>query len=241
MRAILTYHSIDPSSSPISLDEGSFRAHVAWLASRKVQAVPLEWIGKVPDDRDAVVLSFDDGFQNFAEKAWPLLKHNDLPVTLFVATERAGGTNDWDGKAAKGIPSLPLMDWDTICGLVDKGLLLGSHSRSHADLTQVSDEQLVDEVEGSADDIEKRTGVRPTSFCYPFGRRDERVQAQVARVYSHACTTELAVIDPQSPPHALPRLDVHYYRDAGRLKAWGSGGFKRHLWLRATARRLRGS
>ncbi len=240
MRAILTYHSIDPSGSPISLDEKSFRAHIAWLASRKVQAAPLDWILKVPPERDAVALTFDDGFENFAAAAWPLLKHHDLPVTLFVATARAGGDNAWGGAAQRGIPTLPLLSWDALCALVEKGLALGSHSRTHPDLTRVSDAQLAEEVAGSADDIERRTGVRPQAFCYPYGRLDERVAREVGKSYALACTTKLRVLGASEEALRLPRLDAYYYRSARRLSAWGSAGFRRHLWLRATLRRVRG-
>ncbi len=41
MRAILTYHSIDSSGSPISLSEESFRGHVRFLGSGRVSVVPL--------------------------------------------------------------------------------------------------------------------------------------------------------------------------------------------------------
>ena len=37
MRAVLTYHSIDDSGSPISLAEKDLRGHVAWLAARAVR------------------------------------------------------------------------------------------------------------------------------------------------------------------------------------------------------------
>ena len=239
MRAILTYHSIDPSGSPVSLDEGAFRRHVQWLASRRVQAVPLDWILRVPAERDAVALTFDDGFVNFADVAWPLLRHHDLPVTLFVATDRAGGDNRWDGRAQRGIPSLPLLGWDALARMVEKGLTLGSHSRTHRKLTELDDASLAEEVDGSAAEIERRTGVRPASFCYPFGQLDERVRQAVARTYALACTTELRVLAADDDPHRLPRLDVHYYRSAARLEAWGSAGFRRHLWVRSRARALR--
>ena len=42
MKAILTYHSVDETGSVISIDERSFRRHVAWLASSAVRVVPLD-------------------------------------------------------------------------------------------------------------------------------------------------------------------------------------------------------
>ena len=186
-----------------------------------------------------MALTFDDGFVNFAEVAWPLLRHHDLPVTLFVATERVGTNNAWTGADERGIPTLPLLDWDAIARMVDKGLTLGSHSRTHRHLTELSDAELKVELEGSADEIERRTGVRPTTFCYPYGSHDERVAKAALAVYPFACTTELRTLRASEDPSRLPRLDVHYYRTSKRLAAWGSGSFRRHLWLRSQARRLR--
>ncbi len=241
MRGILTYHSVDNSGSPISIGEHSLRSHLKWLASREVQVVPLEWIHKVPADKDAVAITFDDGFQNFADVAWPLFKHLDLPVTLFVATQRVGTNNEWDGKPAAGIPTLPLMKWETLKKLVDHGLALGSHSRTHAHLEKLDDAKLADEIRGSADDLERETGVRPKSFCYPFGTLDERAVKLARDHYEVAVTTELAVLSSAPDLHRLPRLDVFYYRRIGRIESWGSAKFRRHLALRKFARSLRGA
>lgn len=238
MRGILTYHSIDPSGSPISISEKELRNHIRFFASRRVQIVPLEWLHKVPADKDALAITFDDGFQNFADVAWPLFKHHDLPVTLFVPTQRLGGTNDWgDGRHA-GIPVLPLMSWDTVAALVEHGLALGSHSRSHPHLTKLDDAGLEEEVAGSAADVERRTGVRPRAFCYPFGSFDERCVAAVGRAYELAVTTELAPLPGEPDLQRLPRLDAYYWRGGG-LERWGSAGFRRKIALRALARRVR--
>jgi peptidoglycan/xylan/chitin deacetylase (PgdA/CDA1 family) len=239
MRGILTYHSIDPSGSPISLAEPQFRGHVAMFGSRQIEPVPLEWITKVKDERESAALTFDDGFANFAEAAWPLLKHHDVPVTLFVTTERRGGDNRWGEREQKGIPTLPLLGWDAIARMVDKGLLIGSHGRTHRRLTKLSDAELQEELAGSADEIERRLGVRPKTFCYPYGDVDERVARAAGEVYELACTTELRPLGPQEDPLRLPRLDAHYLRDPRLLKGWGGAGFRRRLGLRRAGRKLR--
>src|SRR5690606_21388666 len=96
MKAILTYHSVDPSASPISIDEAAFRAHVRWLASGRVRVVGLDELIALPPDTDAVSLTFDDAFENFATTAWPVLRDHGLPVTLFVVAGFAGRSNTWD-------------------------------------------------------------------------------------------------------------------------------------------------
>src|SRR5690606_36506277 len=96
MKAILTYHSVDPSGSPISIDRDAFRAHVRWLASGPIRVVDLDVLIALPPETDAVSLTFDDGFENFASTAWPLLLDHGLPVTLFVVTGFVGRSNTWD-------------------------------------------------------------------------------------------------------------------------------------------------
>src|SRR6185503_12977388 len=105
MRAILTYHSIDSSGSPISLSEETFRAHVRFFGSGRVAVVPVADLPAVPDERDAVALTFDDGFLNFTSSAMPLLSHLGFPATVFVVSDAVGGTNAWGGMAAPGIPT----------------------------------------------------------------------------------------------------------------------------------------
>jgi peptidoglycan/xylan/chitin deacetylase (PgdA/CDA1 family) len=239
VRGILTYHSIDNSGSVISIDPATFRSHVKWLASGEVQVTSLERLHTVPADRHAVAITFDDGLQNFADIAWPLLKQHQMPVTVFVVTARVGTNNAWRGKEERGIPTLPLMTWNTIRNLVDEGLTLGSHGRTHAHLRRLDDAALAEEVRRSADDIQRATAIRPQSFCFPFGEFDGRAVALVRANYDVAVTTELATVSREPDLHQLPRLDAYYYRNVGRLEGWGSTSFERYLSLRRVARNVR--
>lgn len=241
MRGVLTYHSIDNSGSVISISEGTLRSHLRWLASRDVLVAPLESLHQVPVDRHAVAITFDDGFQNFADIAWPLFKNDHMPVTVFVVTQRVGTNNAWGGRDERGIPTLPLMTWQTIRNLVDEGLTLGSHGRTHARLPTLDDGALADEIRGSADDIERATSVRPKTICFPFGEFDERSVALARANYEVAVTTELAILPDVPDLHRLPRLDAFYYRDVTRLERWGSRSFERHLAVRRFARNVKRS
>ena len=239
MRAILTYHSVDPSGSPISVDEAAFRAHVDWLASGAVRVVPLDAIATAPGDQDSVALTFDDAFRNFADVAWPLLRRHRLPVTLFVVTARTGQTNAWNGASSPGIPTLPLMDWDALGRVAAEGVTLGAHSRSHPDLRRSDQAQLRDELAGSADDIAARTGQRPAAFAYPYGGVNARVAATAGETFRLGCTTELRELGSAEAPLRLPRLDAFYLRAAGRLESYGTPSLRRYLALRAGLRRVR--
>jgi peptidoglycan/xylan/chitin deacetylase (PgdA/CDA1 family) len=238
MHAILTYHSIDDSGSPVSVDEAAFRRHVTWLASGAVRVVRL---GELPDlapEVDAVALTFDDGFANFADRAWPLLKAHALPVTVFVVSEHVGRTNLWGGREAPGIPVLPLLAWDALGRLAGEGVTLGAHGRSHADLGPLRGEALADETAGAAERIAAETGRRPEAFAYPYGHWSPAAVAAVGRSYRWGCTTEHRLLAAREVPHRLPRLDAFYFRRSG-LDGWGSAGFRTGVRIRGALRRIR--
>ena len=98
MRAILTYHSIDASASPISVSKEVFASHVEWLATGRVRVTTVDELLRLPDSADAVALTFDDGFENFGEIAAPALARHALPSTLFIVSDYVGRTNAWGGR-----------------------------------------------------------------------------------------------------------------------------------------------
>jgi peptidoglycan/xylan/chitin deacetylase (PgdA/CDA1 family) len=239
MLAILTYHSIDRSGSPISVSPEQFRAHVKWFASGRVRVVPLRDVTRMSESHDAVALTFDDGFVNFADVAAPLLREHGLPATLFVATDHVGATNEWGGVAQAGIPTLPLLDWDALAVVAQDSVEIGAHSRRHPHLATVAAEALPDEIVGSANAIEQRVGRRPRTFAYPYGSVSDEAARIVRAAFDVGCTTVLSAVRDGTDPARLPRLDMFYLRDAGRLESWGSPSFRRRLWIRAQARRVR--
>lgn len=237
MRAVLTYHSIDPSGSPISVRAGDLERHLRWLAAEGPPVVALERILDAP--RDAVALTFDDGFANFEEVAAPLLSDLGLPATLFVVTGRVGRDNAWGDRADPAVPTLPLLDWDRLGRISEAGVELGAHTRTHPRLPTLDETALRDELEGCAADMEARLGRRPPSLAYPYGAVDARVVKAARGVFDLAVTTDFRPVRTDDDPMAVPRLDMFYLRAPGRLEAWGSAGFRRYLAWRRALRRIR--
>jgi peptidoglycan/xylan/chitin deacetylase (PgdA/CDA1 family) len=238
VRAILMYHSLDSSGSPISLEPAVFEQQVRFLAGGRVRVVPLEPLAGMADHEDAMAVTFDDGFRNFAVEAAPRLRQHGVPVTLFVVSDH-NGSNDWGGRSAPGIPILPLLDWETLGRLREQGVTLGGHTRHHPRLAQLAGAELEDEIGGCSERIERETGARPAAFAYPYGSLNEAAVAVTARHFSTACTTELRTLRTEERMHLLPRLDMYYFREPGALETWGTSRFRLRLALRAGARRLR--
>jgi peptidoglycan/xylan/chitin deacetylase (PgdA/CDA1 family) len=239
VRGILTYHSIDPSGSPISVSPEAFRRHVRWLASGKVRVVPLPELLRGPTDVEAIAVTFDDAFTSFAEIAWPLLREHGIPATVFVPTGHVGKTNRWPDETYSGIPELPLLDWDALGRLADEGAMLEAHSVTHRDLRTLDDRALAEELSGAADRIAAETGRRPTILAYPYGFADPRVAAAASSAYSFACTDEFRPLGGSDDPRFIPRLDAYYFQTPGILERWASPVFGAYVTLRRLGRRMR--
>ena len=239
MRAILTYHSIDESGSPISISEGVFRKQLAWLARSDVRVVSLDTLMHMPSDADAVALTFDDGFVSFGDIAAPLLAEHGLPSTLFVVADAVGKTNRWPGRADRGVPELPLLGWDALGRLREQRVEIGAHTRTHVNLARLANGRLHDEVVGGADRISDAIGYPPAAFAYPYGTVTDAAVALVASRFAWGCTTEMRSVSRNEARALLPRLDMFYLREPGQLERWGTARFRYHLRLRAGARLVR--
>ena len=241
MRAILTYHSIDDSGSPISVGLREFRRHVEWLAAAPVRVLTVPELLQVPAAADAVAITFDDALGSFADIAWPLLRAHALSATVFVPTAHVGKTSVWGAETPRGlsreVPVLRLMTWDDLALAADQGATLASHCRHHVDLSRLDAARLEDELLGAVADIRTRTGRAPTGLAYPFGVTSPASVGAVRRVYEWACTTVLRPLAAHPDPHLLPRLDAYYLRSG--LEGWGSLRFHARLAGRRCARRVR--
>jgi peptidoglycan/xylan/chitin deacetylase (PgdA/CDA1 family) len=246
VRAILTYHSIDESGSPISLHPETFGRHVRWLSSGRVRVLPLSELVSLPDNDpvDAVALTFDDGFANFTTAAWPHLREHGLPATLFVVTGHVGGVNNWGGRPAPRIPTLPLATWDSLALCLREGVDIAAHTRTHPHLPSLESAQVADEIEASCRDIQSRLGCRPRSFAYPYGAVSRAAAVVAGGAVAWACTTAYRPLGADVDPHRLPRLDAYYFQRPDCFDGWGTSWFRCQIGFRhglRTARAVAGA
>jgi peptidoglycan/xylan/chitin deacetylase (PgdA/CDA1 family) len=237
MRAVLTYHSIDDSDSPISVRPSVFAEHVRWLASGRVRVVALRELHAC--EGDAVAITFDDGFENFEREAFPHLAAHGLPATVFVVSGFAGRSNAWDGRGDAGVPVLPLLSWNALNRLAAAGVEIGAHTRRHVRLDRLGDAALDDEIGGGADDIARQLGRRPTAFAYPYGAVSRAAAACVRNHFAVGVTTQLRVLRAREDVALLPRVDCYYLRDPGLLEGWDTPRFRARLRVRRAARCFR--
>lgn len=239
--SILMYHSISEAGGPTSIAPDTFSMQMRVLSESGREVVSLDEVSaarsggpSLPDG--AVVLTFDDAFDDFATTAWPEISARGWPVTVYVPTDRVGGVEDWEGGLT---PPRPLMDWETIARLAEAGVDFGGHSLTHPDLSRLSGQALSDQVAGPVEALKARTGRIPRHFAPPYGRSNKPVRDEIARHYASSCGTVLGLADGQHDLYDLPRIEMFYYQDEGHWRRHLAGRGKMYLGLRRALRRTR--
>ncbi|MBD3375841.1 polysaccharide deacetylase family protein [candidate division KSB1 bacterium] len=174
--AILAYHSISPR----------FIWGITWTTPRQFssqirRALDLGFTFHSLDERlktndshaKRLYITFDDGFENIYQYAFPVLNKYKLPATLFVVAGYSGQYNTWD--VNWGNQRLCHLDWAQLQELAAAGWTIGSHGMSHSSLPQLSDGKLRRELYSSKALIEHHIQ-RPCQWLsLPFGNGAQRV------------------------------------------------------------------
>ena len=81
----------------------------------------------------------------------------------------------------------------------------GSHTRTHPILTQCSDSEALDEIEGSRHELEHLLGATVRHFCFPNGDWGEREVAMVEKAgYASSRTTDVGWVGRETDPYRIP-------------------------------------
>jgi peptidoglycan/xylan/chitin deacetylase (PgdA/CDA1 family) len=159
-------------------------------------------------ERGKVVgLTFDDGYKNNVRNALPILKKYGFTATCYGVSSMMGGTNTWDRHL--GITEKPLMSTDDWRTWRDAGMDIGSHTRSHANLTKLSLEEAREEITLSKQELEHALGCEVRHFCYPYGCFDTTHRHTVQQAgYATATTTKRGLVHAGDDPYTLRRIMV---------------------------------
>lgn len=177
---VLMLHHVEPA--PLEppprhrdsyLAPGELDRHLARLAGWGFRTVTLAaaaaaWQAGRRLPPKTVVLTFDDACRCFAEHALPLLAGRGATATVFAVSGLLGGTNAWD--AAAGEREEHLMDAPALAAVAAAGCEIGSHGRSHRDLSRLDAADLDGEVAGSKRDLEAALGRPVATLAWPYGR-----------------------------------------------------------------------
>ena len=188
-----------------------FRWQLDYQCARGWRGVPLADMLRDPgaalDDQFSV--TFDDGYLCVYEHAIPALAERNVTATIYVVAGSVDGINDWDRNA--GDQTERMMSREQIREIADLGFEIGSHTMTHPRLTELSDDQLAQELTDSKKALEDIIGREVTAFSYPYGNRDTRViRAVAAAGYSTAVSTRLGTVTEGISAFEIPRANIRW-------------------------------
>ncbi|WP_157271033.1 polysaccharide deacetylase family protein [Azohydromonas aeria] len=217
--SVLMYHQVGrfpkrPEAHRASYcDVGRFAAQMALLKWGGYHVLSLEQLhrglfGGAGLPPRSVVLTFDDGYENFREFAWPVLRRHGFPAAVFLVTRHIGGGSDWVLPATR---SAPLMDAAAVRELDAQGVTFGSHTLSHPRLAQLDAPAMRREIFDSKAALEDMLGHAVPDFCYPYGNYDARARDLVAEAgYRTGLTCIRGAANTASNAFELPRKAISW-------------------------------
>jgi len=161
---------VSPIDSQYYVRPEKFEDQMKLLHDWEYTVIPIELLVKAIEEGAElpprpVIITFDDGDLSVYETAFPIMQKYELTGVVYIV----GNYMDTDGYMTAGqIKELAAAGWE-----------IGSHSRSHRDLTRLGTPILRQEIHQAKRDLEGATGVQATTFAYPFGFMNDSVGSQV--------------------------------------------------------------
>lgn len=218
---VLCYHSIHPTSPLASASPALFERHLAWLSTSCTmiyfRQVVFEAAARRGGTQPVVALTFDDGYADNYEYAFPLLRKYGVPATFFLTV----GFIEKDLAVVErlrvlrrdGDENLRSLEWAQVREMRRAGMEFGAHTYSHPNLARLDRAGAEIEVKRSRETIQDHLGEPITSMAYPFGKPRHHFTRQTMGVVAEAGYDSAAAITYRSvsvshSPYAIPRFYV---------------------------------
>lgn len=186
---ILMYHGVGGGDG---VELASFRDQLELLQERARIVSLRAGVGLLgePEASQVAVLTFDDGYSDFAEIALPEIARRGLHATLFVPAGHVGGANEWDiGQAQER----RILGGAALADLDPRHVEVGAHGTRHCRMRGLSPERLREETRDARTTLEDLCGRPVELFAYPYGQWDDFDAAAECAVeaagFHAACST----------------------------------------------------
>ncbi len=119
-------------------------------------------------DPKKLTLTFDDGYKSILPAVEEALKRG-FQVIAYIVTDYV----DKDGFLTR----------KDLKYLLEIGCKIGSHTKSHKDLTQANEKELIKELKDSKEYLENNFGMEVDLFSFPYGKHNNHVINIVKKFY----------------------------------------------------------
>lgn len=192
---ILSYHSVLDGDEPVPADPHKqhlplrlFQKHLDYLQNHCTVLSLVDFLRAKHEHRRlpnySVVLTFEDGFEDFYTVAAGPLRQRQLPATVFVITDRADGRLPPNGES--------FLSWPQVRELALSGIEIGSHTCSHPKLPELPLDEVRRELADSRAAIMDHVNQPHVPLSYPHGLTTESI-SRMAQSLGYSCATTTAL------------------------------------------------
>jgi peptidoglycan/xylan/chitin deacetylase (PgdA/CDA1 family) len=223
---ILFYHRVARAAdNEWTLRFADFVRQVDWVQEHydlvSFEQAQQRVVGEV-NHRPVVSITFDDGYADNCERAFPLLIDRKIPFTCFVCSEIVLRQGAFPHDVRRGVPLTPL-SLAQLRDLTRAGVEIGGHTRRHVDLGATPDRQRrYEEVAGCRDDLQDALATQVRFFAFPYGMPpnipDDAWELTKAAGYQAVCSAYGGYNFPGEDGFHLRR--IHADNDFIRFKNW---------------------
>ena len=206
---VLLFHQVvrgDPRF-PMQISESLFRTQIAYLRWRgfhfaTTAEVGAYLAGSLTLPRRTVLITFDDGYADNYDVAYPILRRYGARATVFTIASLIGKSGYLTPAQVGEMKASGLVEFQNHTNGLHYRMNDGQSALVAFPVDTVRDDLLA--ARGS---LRSLTSEDPTAFAYPYGQyRDELDQALQAAGQTMAFTTERAYVAPGQDPYRLPRF-----------------------------------
>lgn len=174
--------------------EDMFKKHLQYLKDKNYTVITFKdldkigWRNRFEKVKKYIILTFDDGYKDNYDLAFPILKEFNFKATIFLMGSLT--YNEWDVKAG-GERKFSLMSVEMIKEMQDYGIEFGAHTFNHPKINTLSNEEIEHQIVDVKKPLEEKIGKEIITFAYPYGILNDYAKEMAKKAgYTFALATD---------------------------------------------------
>jgi len=201
---VLNYHQVEPKDgNPLTLWPEQFEAQMEYLAAEGYTTITIDEMMDALENgtslpEKSVIITFDDGYADNYEYAYPILKKYGFKATIFLIYDF---TNTYPN----------YLTWDQVAEMKASGLIhFESHTMTHANLAELTSvDELRHEIADSHDLLSEKLGYDMHYIAYPGGRVNEEIERITSAAgYRGGFTVHYGLSTPAEGRYQMDRIPI---------------------------------